>query len=636
MTSQTSSSDLNSFVKLLWRRRTVVMGTALAALAIVVVLDFLVRDRQYESRAEILVTNSLTDLVSGGGSDDLDRIMRNELVVAESRAVRAPIEEKYGQDIDVTVEITEGQDVLEITAVDSNAASAAQLAADYAASYLTVRESAAIDEFGRMAQVVSDQIEDLDAQIDALPATATTERTLLQNRRALLVQRLNEVTLSSDLVEGGTARIVSEPFAADSPVSPNPIRDAVLAVALGLMAGIGLAYLRELIDKIGDDDSIQVAESLQGLSVLVELPRLRHDPALAILDDRAPSFNEAARHLATSVGFTLPAGKSQVLQVMAAVAGEGKSTVAANLAIALAERRNRVLLVDGDLRSPGLTSLFGIDPDRFRGLADLVLEEPARRTYTVAGLAHQRSELLSILPAGMQRSDAIVGLRSDRLEPLYHELATGYDYVIVDSSPLLAVTDGALLARHADLRLLVVGPNATAVNILNTRALLDHLRLGIGGVVLNRQLDQPLRQYGSGAARSLAADRALPGRGRRASDGPAPSIATPARLPGADGANGFGGGPDAPIAAGGDQVGVDAIAHLLDELAPTMGDRSDQSLAGEDDTSMIVTASQPAVGVPQPGGAPTTTGIESQNDGAGPARRDTPEVGDRTSGPNSG
>lgn len=599
MTNPSSASDLNSFLKLLWRRRLVVAGTTLAALALVLVLDLAIREQQYESKAEILVTNSTSELISGESSSDLDRIMRNELVIAESRAVRVPIEQKYGRDFDVQIEITEGQDILEVVAVDSNAASAAQLASDYAASYLGARESAAIDEFVRVGQVVRGQIEDLDAQIEDLP-TASGERSLLESQRVLLVQRLNELTLSSDLIEGGSARIVSEPFAADTPTSPSPVRDAVLAIALGLMLGTGLAYLWELVDRLSDDDGGQIADSLRGLSVLVELPRLKHDPALAILDDRAPTFNEAVRRLATSVGFALQVRGSQVVQVVAAVSGEGKSTVAANLALALAERRNRVLLVDGDLRSPGLTQLFGIDPDRFRGLADLVLEEPTQRTYSVAGLVHKRSELLSVLPAGIQRADAIVGLGSDRLEPLYAEIAKDFEYVIVDSSPLLAVTDGALLARHADLRLMVVGTNTTASTIFNTRALLEHLGLGIGGVVLNRRIDQSLQQYGSGSPRGMASDRVPAPDGRRATDGMGRQIPVvgSAELVG----NAIGGlvnGNGGQMGDVGDPIAVDAIAHLLDELAPTLAENDASPPPPVADVETTVTSSLPIVKAPE-------------------------------------
>lgn len=256
--------------------------------------------------------------------------------------------------------------------------------------------------------------------------------------------------------------VVDPPKLPGSPVAPKTEQNVAIGLVLGLLAGVGLALLISTLDR--RVKSAAQLEELTGVAEVGSIPfRKREDreeDAVHVVPFRtghSPAA-EAFRRLRTNLQFLSVDHPPKVFVLTSSVAEEGKSETSVNLAIALAESGNRVLLMEADLRRPkavtylkmtenvGLTTVLTGQAD----VADVVQETRFENVQVLAGgpLPPNPSELLA----------------SEALRELLAELRKAYDYVVIDSPPLLPVTDGALLARVSDGALLVVRSGRTTTD----------------------------------------------------------------------------------------------------------------------------------------------------------------------------
>jgi capsular exopolysaccharide synthesis family protein len=243
--------------------------------------------------------------------------------------------------------------------------------------------------------------------------------------------------------------VIAGPRLEDEPVSPRPLRNYGLAAVLGLMAGLGAAVLREILDT-----TIRTAEALQQVVGAPALGTVPFDPAakkapLILADGAGTARAEALRQLRTNLRFIGVDRPVRTLVVTSAVPGEGKSSTAANLAIVLAESGHRVLLVDADLRRPRLAAYLG-------------LEGAVGLTNVLVGQADARDVLqpwgpggLQVLASGFVPPNPSELLGSQHMHDLLVALGEEFDTVVIDAPPLLPVTDAAVVAARADGALLV-------------------------------------------------------------------------------------------------------------------------------------------------------------------------------------
>ena len=240
------------------------------------------------------------------------------------------------------------------------------------------------------------------------------------------------------------------------PAEPKPTRAALLGGLVGLILGIVLAYARDrLDDRIRDETRLK---SLLGeVPVLGRIPLdARKQPArpVALVEPRSPS-SEAFRALNTNLRF-LAAARSQgrtgelgeVLMVTSALASEGKTTVAGNLAVTAARTGLRVLLVDADLRKPSISRLFGVEAPR--GLSHLLAGQKLKVRVDTA------EPNLRIIGAGAVPPNPAELLASPRAATIWQQLRQQADLVIVDTPPVLSVADALEISHHADWVLLTV------------------------------------------------------------------------------------------------------------------------------------------------------------------------------------
>jgi receptor protein-tyrosine kinase len=209
-------------------------------------------------------------------------------------------------------------------------------------------------------------------------------------------------------------------------------------------------------------------------------------PRTVVDSTMLPASREQYRRLAAALHQAQRTNGFKVAMVASAVAGEGKTLTASNLALTLSESyRRNVLLVDGDLRRPSLHTVFQVDgaPGLSDGLTSA--EEPKLPL-------HRISPRLTVLPAGRPTSDPIGALTSDRMRRLIEEAREVFDWVILDTPPIGLLTDAALLSSMADGVVLVIKAGSTQYDMVN-RAVDLIGRDRLLGVVLNRATEMPNR-----------------------------------------------------------------------------------------------------------------------------------------------
>ncbi|WP_395308251.1 polysaccharide biosynthesis tyrosine autokinase [Mycobacterium sp. AMU20-3851] len=242
------------------------------------------------------------------------------------------------------------------------------------------------------------------------------------------------------------SRVVVEQRASipESPVVPKTARTIGIGIVLGLVLGVGLAIGRDLLDNTVKEKN--ELEAITGTGVVGTIPldkERRKHPAISFDSDNS-SIAEAFRKLRTNLQFLAVDNPPRVIVVTSSVPSEGKSTTAINIALALAEAENNVVLVDGDMRRPSLHKYLDlVAPVGFSTVL-------SGQTTLEDALQPTRFNGLTVLTAGTIPPNPSELLGSQATKKLLAELRGKFDYVIVDSTPLLAVTDAAILAASSD------------------------------------------------------------------------------------------------------------------------------------------------------------------------------------------
>jgi capsular exopolysaccharide synthesis family protein len=305
-----------------------------------------------------------------------------------------------------------------------------------------------------------------------------------------IIKQLQHIDLVKDM-GGYDARTISPPGAGKK-VRPSALLIFPGAAFLGLVGGLALAFLAEIRDK-----SFRTAEEVRrglGLPVLGHIPSFRAareeggpspngvalDPLLCAYSRPGSAEAEAYRGVRTALYFGSGGDGCKVVQITSPNEGDGKTLLAANLAVTIAQSGKRVVLVDADLRRPGLHRLFGLPAES--GLASVLAGEAeipdAVRPSGVPGLW--------VLPGGPRPPNPAELLTSPRLPELLAHLRERFDFVLVDTSALLAVSDPGAVAPRVDGVLLVVRVGKdNRPQAERARELLGTLKATVAGVVVN-------------------------------------------------------------------------------------------------------------------------------------------------------
>jgi polysaccharide biosynthesis transport protein len=520
---------LHDYLRVVRRRKwIIIMATLLAAL--VAVLLTRREPVMYEASAQVLVSrqNLAANLA---GVDDPTQLDSNRLLTTQAQFARLPviaertlaaagIENSSPSDLLGASRVTsaDDSDLLTFTVVEKRRALAIALATQYARQYVNYR-----DEFER-AQLAEAR-KSLTKQIDQLKEQGATNTPYYKN----LVARADELA-TMEAVNAPRAALV-RPATSAGRLEPSVLRNGVLALVIGLVTGLGLAFLRDALD--ARPRSAEEIGSRLDLRLLGRLPgpprAVRRENRLVMLADPESPSAEAFRMLRTSLEFATSRrvdrrGSSGVqlvarsgdrhlrrLMVTSAVEGEGKSTTIANLAVAFAEAGRKVFLVDLDFGRASIHRFFGLQSRP--GLTDVVLGSvpleqvisyvdlgvAARIQRSTGSNSDRQTGSLGVVPLGTAPAHAddlggVVGI-----EQVLVQLESQADLVLVDSPPLLRVGDALALTAHVDALLVVADLRAVRPMMLDElrRLLVDCPVPKLGFVLTgaDRELGQEYLTY---------------------------------------------------------------------------------------------------------------------------------------------
>jgi capsular exopolysaccharide synthesis family protein len=541
--TRTSGFELRDYFRILWLRK----WTALLIMALVIGGVLALSYRQtpvFGAKVKLLVPEQTTTSIGGIqiNRDPLNLETEAQLaaspVIAELVKAPCPVssigmsEEEYEEeqvrceqmawsdDLEpfrlirfIEVAPVKGTQFLLFEAEHRNRERAASLAHWFAAEYLDYRNRANQAQFaGPLAQnkghidAKEEQLRELEAELRELnPESAEYQPTL--NEIARLESELSQARLErEDLLRaqeaaGSSGTITEDARVRNKPVRPDHVRDGILAAIVGLVLGIGAAFLRDYVDDSlrGVDD----VERQSGATLIGVIPHVsaqargqaqkddrkarkrgavdvpyRREYVVSIEDPKAPA-TEAYRTLRTNLMFLSVGGPLRRLLVTSPVLGEGKSTTAANLAVTMAQAGQRVLLVGTDLRRPSVHRFFGLT-NRV-GLSSVLAGQA-----TLAEAVHNPGITgLRVMPGGPIPPNPAELLGSRSMNEFLTEAAQVTDWVILDAPPVLGLADASVLATLADGVLFVVNEGTNRRVLAHARDQLQKVRGRTVGTVLN-------------------------------------------------------------------------------------------------------------------------------------------------------
>jgi capsular exopolysaccharide synthesis family protein len=441
-----------------------------AVLAVAASLAYsLLRVPEYRSTADVLLSATAYD-VQRVGAELTSEEMATQVQVATSRPVANLVRDDLrlaatpSLDDLVTVEALGSSRVLRFTARTSHPDEAAEIARSVASSYLTHRRTKTQQTLSGVTDALAERQQQLESALDRLAATPADPRARadVAAERRDLESQLGQITtqlasLDIPVTGGAGGELLNEPEENTSQSAPRPVVNGVLALLIGLLAGLALAVMRNRFDNVAHDEDNLVA-SLAPAQIVGRVPRWKaHSPEDRLITVSRPESHpsQAFQAVVARIRFLVrgvpeATGRGAILLCTSARADEGKTDVALNVAVAAAKVGMQVILVDADYRrSPGERP-HGL-PMSEVGLSDVLMSGRSVERSLVEGPVRG----LSVLPAGAVPADPGGLVASTRMRPVLAALADQADLVIVDTSPNARYADALELAGLVDATVLV-------------------------------------------------------------------------------------------------------------------------------------------------------------------------------------
>lgn len=368
---------------------------------------------------------------------------------------------------------------------------------DYQMSALVTRAQSGLDSLIAQQLQLKEQFDDVEKRVQEIDAIFIVLGQLETSEKQLTdeVERIERRIMELSLARA--ARVPVElGRAAETPKEPSfplYIMMVPIGVALGLLLGLGLAFLVELVDT-----SVKSPADIHqrtNLAVLGTVPHTRDldedvdDIRRAFIDNRGSMVGEAFRHIRTCLQFSGPAEHRRSILVTSPLPDDGRTTVTMNLAASIARSGRKVLVIDTNFRQPAASRLFIANGATAPGLSNVLVGQSAW-----ADVVHEIEANLHVMPTGPMPPNPAELLGSDPMRQLQTELFEEYDQVLLDGAPCLVVTDPAILSTVVDGVVLVVragsntygmvqraGQNLERIGVRMLGTVVNGVRVTVGG-----------------------------------------------------------------------------------------------------------------------------------------------------------
>ncbi|GAB4347675.1 MAG: polysaccharide biosynthesis tyrosine autokinase [Candidatus Abyssubacteria bacterium] len=317
-----------------------------------------------------------------------------------------------------------------------------------------------------------------------------------------VAKRIEEIEIATAAgSKGDNIFIISPPRIPTKPIRPRKALSVAIAVVFGLSLGTGLCFLIDYLDttvKTKED-----VEALTGVPVIGYVPGVENGHAanenhaglpieLYLLREPRSPVAEAFRSIRTAIAFSSNNGDLKHLIVTSSDRSEGKSMSSINISVVMAQAGKKVLLVDADLRRPRLHKVFGVEPSP--GLSNLLVGEGVT-SLEEAVQAVEGVDNLYLLPCGPMPPNPAELLQSSRMQQLLEEMGRRFDITILDTPPLVSVTDAAVLCQYVKNVVMIVRSFSTQREIIaRAREIISETNSKVLGMVLNN-VDVPRGDY---------------------------------------------------------------------------------------------------------------------------------------------
>lgn len=438
---ETPSLELREYLGMVQKYWIMILLIALGTFAAVGVVTF-TQTPKYQSSAQLYVSvrndgNGSTELVQG--TNFAQQVIASYVDVVTSDLVLAPVIDELSlnetaQQLGerVTASSPPNTVLLKITGTDTRPEQAAAIADATAASFI---------------DVVENQLEKSEGDRPSM----------------VKLQTIQPATIDTN------------------PVSPNKPRNLALGLLLGLMLSFGAAIVRKTLDtRIHTPADIENVTDAPMLGAIINDPDAAQQPLIVHVEPHNPR-SESFRTLRTNLQFLVVESAPRTYVISSASPSEGKTTTAANIAISLAEAGARVALVGADLRRPKVAEYMGIEGAV--GLSDVLIGRAELQDVTQRWGAGE----LYVLPSGRIPPNPSELLGSESMQQLLNALEGHFEYVIIDSPPLLAVTDAAVVAKWTRGVILIAASSETRKGALDSAIQrLEAARVDLLGIVMTK------------------------------------------------------------------------------------------------------------------------------------------------------
>jgi capsular exopolysaccharide synthesis family protein len=497
---------LRTYLMVVRRRAWWIACVALLGLATSIGLA-LTEPKQYSATAQLLVQPSGTSTALGNAPAAVTPTdVQTDLQLVTSAPVQHAVSDHLGSRPTVSAAEVAQTNIIAISAVSPTPARAALIANTFARAFVSYEQRVAIEALSLAEGQLRTQIRSLGRQIASLKGqtSVSSESAALLNQEAVQKEQLAQMQVDGAVTTGGV-EFVTPAQPPVSPSSPKPVQDGALGLTVGLILGLAGAFIRDSFD-----DTLttkEATERLGGSPVLAMVPMVpswkrREQPLVVSISQPLSPAAEAYRSLRTSLQFIRQERELRTILVTSPAATEGKTSTIANLGAVFAQAGERVLLVSCDLRRPRLGKFFGLDEQT--GLTSVLLG------HRQLGAVVQRvNDTMWVLGAGAVPSNPAELLSGKEMRQLFAVLRTKFDLVLIDSPPVLPVTDAAVLSNYVDGTLLVIAAGQTRrVELQRAAEKLAQVNAPVVGMVLNEVTRQS--GYGYGYGYGYMADAEVP------------------------------------------------------------------------------------------------------------------------------